>query len=239
MVAARAAPDSHRAYGEAGARDADRLPGTVEGAGQFWEFAEWEASMLESEGDALRKWWAEHLRGCRATVVAGMEDEKGRTVRASVGAIRIPDTVRSRCEAAARSAGATLFAVWQAIFAMWAWRAMEAGGEEADDVLVVGPYGRRDELRHQRTVGYFLNMLVYRYPVRRMVEHDAMGLVEMARASTQIIGTAMEKGAAYPFARLLREKRRQRDEVDGPDVCLDNGTGGERREWRGRGEERA
>ncbi len=31
------------------------------------------------------------------------------------------------------------------------------------NVLVVGPYGRRDRSEDQETVGYFLNMLVYRY----------------------------------------------------------------------------
>merc|ERR1711991_485001 len=90
----------------------------------------------------------------------------------SVVGVRIPERVEERVAAAGRAAGATLFAVWQGVFAVWAWRRMEReeseaqdGGNTDDAVLVVGPYGRRDEARFQRTVGYLLNMLVYKYEV--------------------------------------------------------------------------
>jgi hypothetical protein len=104
----------------------------------------------------------------------------------------------------------TLFAVWQGVFAVWAWRraaaaaAGEAGDGTTDDVLVVGPYARRDEACFQRTVGYLLNMLVYKYEVGG----KGMGgwsLEAVAAESGRVVGEAMERGGWYPFSRLMRE----------------------------------
>ena len=83
-------------------------------------------------------------------------------------------------------AGVTQFAVWQGVFALWCWRNMEEKGAEDEDgsVLIVGPYGRRDEERFQKTVGYLLNMVVYKYDGRRMGE---MRLAEMAKESGRVI----------------------------------------------------
>jgi hypothetical protein len=40
----------------------------------MWEFGEWEAEVLEREGDAMREWWRDHLRGTRALQLKGMEE---------------------------------------------------------------------------------------------------------------------------------------------------------------------
>src|SRR5437870_879498 len=93
--------------------------------------------------------------------------------RAAMRSVAIPEELRARCQAAAKRAGVTLFAVWQGLVAVLLWRAM--GGGECDDVLLVGPYGRREEAKYQRAVGYFLNVVVYRYRVRWMVEERGMG----------------------------------------------------------------
>jgi hypothetical protein len=65
-----------------------------------------------------------------------------------------------------------------------------------DDVLVVGPYGRRDMAQFQRTVGYLLNMVVYRYKSEALVGAD---LVDLARESGRVIAEAIERGGNYPF----------------------------------------
>lgn len=105
-----------------------------EATGQDWEFAEWEASVLEREGEALREWWRRHLAGTRALQLEGMAEarrrrERGERVRGWRVAVRIPERVRERVAAAARAAGVTAFAVWQGVFAAWAWRHMEGRGE--------------------------------------------------------------------------------------------------------------
>ena len=83
---------------------------------------------------------------------------------------------------------------------------MAATSEEHDNgaVLVVGPYGRRDQARFQHTVGYLLNMLVYKYEVgaKRMSEWSVS---DIARESGRVIGETIERGANYPFSRLVRE----------------------------------
>ena len=97
----------------------------------------------------------------------------------------------------------SLFAVWQGVFAVWCWRQYTNDEKQNDEsVLVVGPYGRRDQARFQQTVGYLLNMVVYKYDARRMSE---MELSEMGRESGGVIGLAIERGGNYPFSRLVRE----------------------------------
>ena len=93
------------------------------------------------------------------------KEEATRLMGQSVGCA-VPPRVRDEVKRAAQEAGVTQFAVWQGAFAVWAARMREGredGGAKDDSVLLVGPYGRRDEARFQRTVGYLLNMLVYRY----------------------------------------------------------------------------
>ena len=59
------------------------------------------------------------------------------------------------------------------VFAVWCWRNTDDEDDDGDSengsdngsVLVVGPYGRRDQARFQQTVGYLLNMVVYKYEV--------------------------------------------------------------------------
>jgi hypothetical protein len=72
----------------------------------------------------------------------------------------------------------------------------------SDDVLVVGPYGRRDMAQFQRTVGYLLNMVVYRYGRGAGARATWSSL---ARESGRVIAEAIERGGNYPFSRLMRE----------------------------------
>jgi hypothetical protein len=89
-----------------------------------------------------------------------VDREQWNEARARWSAARLRQPVADKAKAAAQAAGVSLFAVWQGVFAAWAHRHME---EQDHDVLVVGPYGRRDMAQFQRTVGYLLNMVVYRY----------------------------------------------------------------------------
>jgi hypothetical protein len=54
----------------------------------------------------------------------------------------------------------------------------------------------------QRTVGYLLNMVVYRYKSEALAGMDLVGL---ARESGRVIAEAIERGGNYPFSRLMRE----------------------------------
>ena len=76
--------------------------------------------------------------------------------------------------------------------------------DDNDSVLLVGPYGRRDEARWQRTVGYLLNMLVYKYEVG-LKGMAGWTLEEVARESGRVVAETMERGGMYPFGRLMRE----------------------------------
>jgi non-ribosomal peptide synthetase component F len=163
-------------------------------------FAEWEREVLEERGEELRAWWRAHLEGARAV---RLEGEGGAS--ASRG-WRVGERQRSRVEEAARGAGVTQFAVWQGLFAVWAWK-LCGGEEEKEDVLVVGPYGRREGSEYQRTVGYLLNMLVYRYRAASALLER--GLKELARESGRVIAETIERGSMYPFARLVRESGRR------------------------------
>jgi acyl-coenzyme A synthetase/AMP-(fatty) acid ligase len=171
---------------------------------QLWEFAEWEWEVLQREGAAMSVWWCEHLKGCKALRLCGdMADGKSSAPRAA--SCRLAEGVVARAQQVAQTAGVSLFAVWQGVFAMWALRHMDDDEEEAGnsrDVLVVGPYGRRDMAQFQRTVGYLLNMVVYRYRADLLVGADLIGL---ARESRCVIAEAIERGGNYPFSRLVRE----------------------------------
>ena len=190
------------------------------GVGQLWEFAEWEWEMLESEGPSMATWWRQHLKGCTATsatmAMVNNKDGKQRLLGRQMGR-RIGQATQARAQQAAAEAGVSLFAVWQGVFAVWCWRNTTTDSRDKDQkeqqqesdisndeavVLVVGPYGRRDQARFQQTVGYLLNMVVYKYDARRMSE---MELSEMGRESGRVIGQAIERGGNYPFSRLVRE----------------------------------
>jgi len=43
----------------------------LEVKGQFYEFGEWEASVLEKEGEELREWWKDNLCGVREATRGG------------------------------------------------------------------------------------------------------------------------------------------------------------------------
>ena len=173
---------------------------------EMWEVAEQEWEMLEKRGGEMAKWWREHLRGAKITRVTQGEAAMGKVSRSVVR--EIPSNVEARVKEAGRRVGVSLFAAWQGVFAWWSWRAFggEREGEKSDDeadVLVVGPYGRRDDERAQRTVGYLVNMVVYRYGKKALVESES--LEELARESGRIVAESIERGGSYPFGRLVRE----------------------------------
>jgi non-ribosomal peptide synthetase component F len=176
---------------------------------EMWEVAEEEAQMLQERGEEMRKWWRRHLAGAKASVMpTSSETMVGKLSKSVVRAI--PDRVRRRVEEAGQRVGVSVFAVWQGVFAWWWWRAFgrqvedeAGGGEEAGDVLVVGPYGRRDDERVQRTVGYLVNMVVYRYGARALI--GSASLEELARESGRVVAESIERGGHYPFGRLVRE----------------------------------
>ena len=166
---------------------------------QMWEFAEWEWELLQREGETMRTWWRQHLKGCKALRLQGMTDINSSSKRAKCALCKIGRTVCGKLAATAHAAGVSLFSTWQGVFAVWAHRSME---EESGDVVLVGPYGRRDMAQFQRTVGYLLNMVVYRYRAETLVQCD---LVSLARESGRVIAEAIERGGNYPFSRLVRE----------------------------------
>ena len=165
--------------------------------GQMWEFAEWEWEMLERDGDEMRRWWRRHLRGTRAVKMEASAARHGGM------AVRVSDGLKSKVMAASRMAGVTEFAVWQGLFAVWIARMSgEGGNNSSNSVLVVGPYGRRDERRFQETVGYLLNMLVYKYEVAKLMVGEWS---EVGRESGRVVVETIEHGSGYPFSRLVRE----------------------------------
>jgi acyl-coenzyme A synthetase/AMP-(fatty) acid ligase/acyl carrier protein len=165
-----------------------------------WEFAEWEWELQEREGELMKAWWQKHLAGCnplgpllfpQVTLLA--------KTRATRVASKIGPLLTSKITKAAKAAKSSRFAFWQGVFAFWALRNMD----EPVDVLVVGPYGRRDMAQFQRTVGYLLNMVVYRYRAEAL--NASRDLASLARESGRVIAEAIEHGGNYPFARLIRE----------------------------------
>jgi hypothetical protein len=42
----------------------------------MWEFAEWEWDILEREGETLKEWWQNHLKGTKALKIEGMKGFK-------------------------------------------------------------------------------------------------------------------------------------------------------------------
>jgi hypothetical protein len=161
----------------------------------------WEWELLQRDGDGMREWWRQHLKGCKAIRLEGMlnyGDVEKEGQRSKMASCQIVQPVAEEVGRAAQAAGVSLFAVWQGLFVAWASRQME----DECDVLVVGPYGRRNMGQFQRTVGYLLNMLVYRYKRSELWSSD---LVALAHESGRIVAEAIEHGSNYPFARLMRE----------------------------------
>ena len=171
------------------------------------ELVKWEFEVSERD-EALKIWWHEHL--CGSSALRLRHSGRGRAINSALIGVPVPSLSRERAKCAARGVGATEFSVWQGLFAVWAWRNMEKPEDEKyddgrrEDVLVVGPFGVREKSRFRRTVGYLLNMLVYRYEVgsKGMV---GWSLEELASESTRVILEATENGAMYPFGRLVRE----------------------------------
>jgi amino acid adenylation domain-containing protein len=217
--------DLHRAWtqNEAPHVDSIRANSTLE----MWDVAELEAQLLQERGDEMRTWWRRHLEGARVTRVPQKSATFAAGARRSKSVIReIPEGPRKRVQEAGRRAGVSVFAVWQGLFAWWQWRAFGSSQEQEQEeeegeqqqqqklgigssstrgpsVLVVGPYGRRDDERVHRTVGYLVNMVVYRYGASVLLE--CASLEELARESGRVVAEAIEHGGNYPFGRLVRE----------------------------------
>ena len=162
---------------------------------QLWEFANWEWSMLQDFGAELHEWWVQHLQGSEAMCITATQSNT--SVAMSVTRV-IPKVIQNRVLAVCRAARVSEFAVWQALFAVWASRQHQS---DEDDILVVGPYGRRDSFDFQETVGYLLNTIVYRYTNIKVQNCWAT----LAEESGRVIRTSIEKGAVFPFGRVVRE----------------------------------
>jgi acyl-coenzyme A synthetase/AMP-(fatty) acid ligase len=162
---------------------------------QFWEFAHFEWAVLERERAELKNWWKIHLKGTKPTVLTGSKD-----VGVSRRLLRIPRRSAFQGSFLARTAGVSEFAVWQGFFAYWMWRVMDREEDEDGNILLVGPFGRREDLRFQRSFGFFSNMIIYKYEMRKV-----MNVFDFMRESSKIIAVAIEKGGMYPFSCLIRD----------------------------------
>ncbi len=167
---------------------------------QIWEFSEWEYNKSMSEEN--RAWWKRHLRGCRALVLTG---QLSMSHRQRYLGLSVPLRIQEMISRAAREGGVTIFSVWLASFAVWAWKCMERDEDSLNDVLVVSPYGRRDQECFQGTVGYLLNMLVYRFPEATVCSWLGKPLNCIAQESSLLVCETIEKGGYYPFSELVRQ----------------------------------
>jgi acyl-coenzyme A synthetase/AMP-(fatty) acid ligase len=197
--------DLHRAWtqNEAPHVDSIRANSTLE----MWDVAELEAQLLQERGDEMRTWWRRHLEGARVTRVPQKSATFAAGARRSKSVIReIPEGPRKRVQEAGRRAGVSVFAVWQGLFAWWQWRAFGSSQEQEQEeeegeqqqqqklgigssstrgpsVLVVGPYGRRDDERgasHSRVSGQHGGLSVRRECVAGVCKLGGAGARERA-----------------------------------------------------------
>ena len=113
---------------------------SIQQSSQFWEFCQWESTILEKEGESFKKWWKNHLRGTKALQLKGMNENQNSNGWSKSVSIRIPIKIKQNVQEASSKSNVTLFAVWQGMFAIWCWKMMDVKGESElkDDVLIVG-----------------------------------------------------------------------------------------------------
>ncbi len=160
---------------------------------QIWDFAEWEWKNSDTILE-LKDWWTRYLQDAD---VLKMEKIAGTRER-SVG-VRIPFKVDEFVRQEASNAGITLFAAWQGIFTLWLWINSERGAESP---LICGPYGRRDNVSYSRTVGFLLNMVVFKY---NFSNFETMSFKDFLQASSRSVSITLEYGANFPFSVLVRD----------------------------------
>ena len=161
--------------------------------GQYYEFCEWEGRILEKEGKELGEWWSKNVKGLKEEEII---EEGKRGIEKSYG-MRIPKEIRKEMERKSKEEGVTIFSIYQMMYGMWKGK-MKGNKKES----IVGPYGRRGEgKKYSKSVGYFLNMLIYVYEVEKM---EKMNIEERIVEGGRVVMEAMEHGM-YPFQRIVRE----------------------------------
>jgi amino acid adenylation domain-containing protein len=170
---------------------------------QYRDYVAWQERLLAGEdGERLRKYWEEQLKG--ELPVLELPTERARpaaqTYRGAAQSFRVSREITGRLKEISRANGATLYVTLLAGFEVLLSR--YSGSEE---VLVGTPVSGRSRAEMRRVVGYFVNPVVVRGRLRGEESFEQF----LEKMKGQMLGAFAHQD--YPFALLVEHLHPHRD----------------------------